>query len=70
ISAPEFASGLSYVAISRVKTLDGLIFESPFDRSRIYREVPVQSMQLKIADYEARKLQLLDTQEEEVDSSD
>jgi hypothetical protein len=27
-------------------------------------------MQLKIADYEARKLQLLDPQEEEVDSSD
>jgi ATP-dependent DNA helicase PIF1 len=70
VSAPEFASGLSYVAVSRVKTLDGLMFESPFDRSRIYREAPVQSMQLKIADYEARRLQLLDPPEEEVDSSD
>ena len=27
ISAPEFASGLSYVAVSRVRTLDGLMFE-------------------------------------------
>jgi ATP-dependent exoDNAse (exonuclease V) alpha subunit len=69
ISAPEFASGLSYVAVSRVKTLDGLMFESPFDRSRIYREVPVQSMQLKILDYDTRMLQLLDPPEEEEGSS-
>jgi hypothetical protein len=62
ISAPEFASGLSYVAVSRVRTLDGLMFEAPFDRSRIYREVPIRSMQLKLADYETRKLQALDAQ--------
>lgn len=64
ISAPEFASGLSYVAVSRVRTLDGLMFEAPFDRSRVYRDVPVRSMQLKLVDYEARKLQALDAQAE------
>jgi ATP-dependent DNA helicase PIF1 len=34
IDQKEHCLGLSYVAISRVKTLDGLIFESPFDFSR------------------------------------
>ncbi len=29
ISAAEFASGLSYVAVSQVKTLDGLCLRSP-----------------------------------------
>ena len=70
ISAPEFASGLSYVAVSRVKTLDGLMFESPFDRSRIYREVPAKSMQLKLADFETRRLQVLDPVPEQEITSD
>ena len=43
ISAPEFASGLSYVVISRVKTLGGLIFEKSFDRNRVYHEVPTKA---------------------------
>jgi hypothetical protein len=34
IDQKEHCLGLSYVAISRVKALDGLIFESPFDFSR------------------------------------
>ena len=34
IDQKEHCLGLSYIAISRVKTLDGLIFESPFDFSR------------------------------------
>lgn len=59
ISEPEFASGLSYVAVSRVKILDGLMFESPFNRSRIYCEDPIRSMQLKIVDNEIRRLQRL-----------
>jgi len=33
-SDSEFALGLSYVAVSRVKTLGGLMFESAFDLSR------------------------------------
>lgn len=59
ISISEFASGLSYVAVSRVSTLKGLLFDAPFDRSRVFNEVPLRSMQLKIADYERRKLQAL-----------
>ncbi len=41
ISEREFASGLSYVAISRASRLDGLMFDVPFDRDRVYR-VPAQ----------------------------
>ncbi len=37
ISEREFASGLSYVAISRASRLDGLMFDVPFDRDRVYR---------------------------------
>ncbi|RYP72142.1 hypothetical protein DL771_004376 [Monosporascus sp. 5C6A] len=61
----EFASGLSYLTVSGVRTPDGLMFEAPFDRSRIYRDVPVRSMQLKLVIYEARKLQALDAQAED-----
>ncbi|EAQ88440.1 predicted protein [Chaetomium globosum CBS 148.51] len=60
ISAPEFASGLSYVAVSRVKTLGGLMFERPFDRSRVYRETPSRAMGLKLSDHATRQLQALD----------
>ncbi|EAQ88882.1 hypothetical protein CHGG_05501 [Chaetomium globosum CBS 148.51] len=60
ISAPEFASGLSYVAVSRVKTLGGLMFERPFDRSRIYRETPSRAMGLKLSDHATRQLQASD----------
>ncbi|EAQ93098.1 predicted protein [Chaetomium globosum CBS 148.51] len=60
ISAPEFASSLSYVAVSRVKTLGGLMFERPFDRSSIYRETPSRAMGLKLSDHATRQLQALD----------
>lgn len=59
ISILEFSSGLSYVAVSRVFTLEGLMFDASFDRSRIYREVLSRLMQLKIADYEGRQLDAL-----------
>ena len=36
------------------------MFEAPFDRSRVHRDVPIRSMQLKLEDYESRKLQALD----------
>ncbi|EAQ89793.1 predicted protein [Chaetomium globosum CBS 148.51] len=60
ISAPEFASGLSYVAVSRVKTLGGLMFEKPFDRNRIYRETPSRAMGLKLSNHAIRQRQALD----------
>jgi len=56
ISAPEFAAGLSYVAVSRVKTLGGMMFENPFDRNRVYRELPLSAMRLKLADHAVRLL--------------
>jgi hypothetical protein len=54
ISAPEFASGLSYVAVSRVSKLQGLMFDCPFERSRVCRDPPARAMQAKMADYERR----------------
>ena len=31
ISKPQFTPGLNYMAISRLKSLKGLLFEKPFD---------------------------------------
>jgi hypothetical protein len=31
LNCREYCLGLSYVAVSRVKTLDGILFEGPFD---------------------------------------
>jgi hypothetical protein len=66
ISVPEFASGLCYVAVSRVKTLGGLLLENPFDRSRVYRQPPTPAMKMKLLDYAARQLQVL----EDIDDDD
>jgi ATP-dependent exoDNAse (exonuclease V) alpha subunit len=65
ISAPEFAAGLSYVAVSRVKALSGLMFENPFDRDRVYREKPSSAMKLKLADHVVRLLQELEEVEDD-----
>ena len=35
ISRPQFTPGLNYVAISRLKSLEGLLFEKPFDLDTI-----------------------------------
>lgn len=35
IAASDFMPGLTYVALSRVKTLAGLLFEEPFDFVRL-----------------------------------
>jgi hypothetical protein len=43
-----------------VKTLGGLMFERPFDRSRVYRETPSPAMGLKLLDHATRRLQALD----------
>ena len=53
LTAKEFASGLYYVVVLRVKSLQGLMFDVPFDRSKVYHNPPYNGMRLKIADYEA-----------------
>ncbi|KAG5943861.1 hypothetical protein E4U59_007875 [Claviceps monticola] len=35
VSVKDFSPGLSYVAVSRVKTLDGIMFDAPFDHQSI-----------------------------------
>ena len=45
IAAREFASGLNYVACSRVTSLQGLMFEEPFDRNSVCKE-PSEGMLL------------------------
>jgi hypothetical protein len=65
ISAPEFAADFSYVAVSRVKTLSGLMFENPFDRDRVHREKPSSAMKLKLADHVVRLLQELEEVEDD-----
>ncbi|KAK3291579.1 uncharacterized protein B0H64DRAFT_296034, partial [Chaetomium fimeti] len=54
ISALEFACSLSDVAVSRVKTLGGLMFEKPFDRSRVYRGTLSQAVRVKLFDHDNR----------------
>ena len=55
ISVPEFSSGLSYVAVSRVSMLKGLMFDSPFSMARVFRDPPGKMMQLRINDYIRRQ---------------
>jgi hypothetical protein len=49
ISDRDFASGLTYVAISRVKSLAGLLFEEPFDFER-FTVARTETMEMRMAD--------------------
>ncbi|KAJ5111720.1 hypothetical protein NUU61_001350 [Penicillium alfredii] len=57
ISAPDFAAGLSYVAVSRVKRLDGILFEEPFDYECFRRTRLSATMKMRMADRERRESQ-------------
>jgi ATP-dependent exoDNAse (exonuclease V) alpha subunit len=58
IDQKEHCLGLTYVAISRVKALDGLMFESPFDFSRFTsQDTPIAKD--RELDINFRKKQLL-----------
>jgi ATP-dependent DNA helicase PIF1 len=51
IAQKDHAIRLSYVAISRVKTLRGLLFEESFDFSRFKTKAPSKAETMRLADY-------------------
>ena len=55
----DFAPGLSYVAVSRVKSLNGLMFEESFDLSR-FRTKEGHTERMRLADAERRRPQHLE----------
>ncbi|RFU26990.1 Nucleoside-triphosphate phosphatase, partial [Scytalidium lignicola] len=56
----DFAPGLSYVAVSRVKTLDGLMFEESFDYNR-FKAKETNTQKWRLADIQRRKTQHVQT---------
>ena len=38
----DFQAGISYVAVSRVTSLQGLLLEAPFDRQSLYNHTPTE----------------------------
>ena len=53
----EFTAGLSFVAISQVKTLAGLAFHSPFPLSHLHRKEETASMRmLKVDNIRSQQL--------------
>ena len=60
LSERDFQSGLSYVALSRIKTLEGLMLDAPFDRRNLYTENATPGMQMKLQDEERRRKQVLE----------
>ncbi len=53
----DFQPGLSYVAISRVKSIQGLAFRSSFPITRLQRQEPTESMRM-LGDDNARRASL------------
>jgi hypothetical protein len=58
LNQKEHCLGLSYVAVSRVKTLDGVLFEVPFDYERFTGKESAISQDREL-DYTFRNTQLL-----------
>jgi ATP-dependent DNA helicase PIF1 len=52
----DFAPGFSYVAVSRVKTLNGILFEETFDYERFHSRIS-DTMKMRIADVKRRSEQ-------------
>ncbi|KAJ3455720.1 hypothetical protein MRS44_017202 [Fusarium solani] len=54
----DFQAGISYVAVSRVTSLQGLLLEAPFDRQSLYN-TPTEGMKMRLADQQRRQAQQL-----------
>ncbi|KAM4058148.1 PIF1-like helicase [Hirsutella rhossiliensis] len=54
----DMITGLSYVAVSRVKTLQGLMLDAPFDRNHLTYASPPEGIKMKMKDQQLRKRQI------------
>jgi hypothetical protein len=59
ISSRDFQPGLSYVAVSRVTSLGGLLFEAPFDRNYLSKPDGTPGMAMRLRDQDRRRSQFL-----------
>ena len=59
ISRPQFVSGLNYVAISRLKSLEGLMFDKPFDLDVIRKAGCGKTAEGKALDWVRRSNQVI-----------
>ncbi|KAM4055502.1 PIF1-like helicase [Hirsutella rhossiliensis] len=44
LATRDFQAGISYVAVSRVTSLQGLLLEAPFDRQSLYNHTPTEGL--------------------------
>ncbi|KAM4067560.1 ATP-dependent DNA helicase PIF1 [Hirsutella rhossiliensis] len=59
LATRDFQAGISYAAVSRVTSLQGLLLEAPFDRQSLYNHTPTEGMKMRLADQQRRQGQQL-----------
>ena len=59
ISRPQFTPGLNYVAISRLKSLEGLLFEKPFDLDTLKKGGQGKTVEFRVLDWNRRSNQVI-----------
>jgi ATP-dependent DNA helicase PIF1 len=60
LSERDFQTGLSYVAVWRVKMLEGLMIDAPFERASLYYDKLPDGVLMKVRDQDWRRQQQLD----------